>query len=378
MKTIVNNYLHVFKEMKPLQLKLRYLPFYPLCAFMYQLIKNKGFNLSRFHLVLVYFFRFLLLEPFRILELILYERKINKIEITHPPIFILGHWRSGTSYLQNLICQDPNFTTYSIFRFLLPDIFLISESWLKPSLNWLVKKLKLPYSFQRVTLDLNMPGEMEAALCSLANSTSYTWGHIFPKAFNKTAKKRIYNLTSDNANKWVEDYDYLIRKIALKSGNKQVVVKSPGDTARIKFLFQKYPNAKFIYINRDPIKVFFSNQYLWKAIQKENSVQVLPQHQIDKLIFQNYKFLLLAYNEQKKHIPSNQLFELNYNHLNNNPKAIIQNIYQQLEIKDYPDKEISSFLNKHKTYNKTEYNPSAEMLTKIKSNWHFAFKNQQV
>ena len=361
--------------MKPLQLKLRYLPFYPLCVFMYQLIKNKGFSLSQFHLVLVYFFRFLLLEPFRILELILYERKINKIELTHAPIFILGHWRSGTSYLQNLICQDPNVTTYSIFRFLLPDIFLLSESWLKPSLNWVVKKLKFPYSFQRVPLDLNIPGEMEVALCSLASSTSYTWGHIFPKSFNKTAQNRIYNLTSNNANKWLDDYDYLIRKIALKSGNKQVVVKSPGDTARIKFLFQKYPNAKFIYINRDPIKVFFSNQYLWKAIQKENSVQVLKQYQIDKLIFQNYKSLILAYNEQKKYIPSNQLFELDYNHLNNNPKAVIQNMYQQLEIKGFPDKEISSFLNNQKTYNKTDYNPSAEMVSKIKANWSFAFKN---
>lgn len=361
--------------MKPLQLKLRYLPFYPAFSFLYQLIKNKGFSLSRFHLVLVYFFRFLMIEPFRILELIFFERKINKIELSHPPIFILGHWRSGTSYLQNLICQNPNVTTYSIFRFLLPDIFLISESWLKPLLNWLVKKIKLPYSFQRANLDLNIPGEMEVAMCSLANSTSYTWGHIFPRNFNKTAHKRIYNLTSDNSNKWLDDYDYLIRKIALKSANKQVVVKSPGDTGRVKFLLQKYPNAKFIYIKRDPIKVFFSNQYLWKVIQRENSVQLLPQHQIDELIFQNYQSLLLAYDEQKKCIPSNQLFELDYKQLIESPEIVIQNIYEQLEIKDFPDKEISTFLNKQKTYIKTDYNPSAEMVSKIKANWSFAFKN---
>ncbi len=33
---------------------------------------------------------------------------VRQVEIKHPPLFIVGHYRSGTSLLHELLDRDPN------------------------------------------------------------------------------------------------------------------------------------------------------------------------------------------------------------------------------------------------------------------------------
>ncbi len=44
--------------------------------------------------------------PFRTYERLFINPKYNNQDIKNQPVFILGHWRSGTTYLHNLLCQD--------------------------------------------------------------------------------------------------------------------------------------------------------------------------------------------------------------------------------------------------------------------------------
>ena len=37
--------------------------------------------------------------PARMLFKLMYQSKIDNFQIKHPPVFIIGHWRSGTTYL---------------------------------------------------------------------------------------------------------------------------------------------------------------------------------------------------------------------------------------------------------------------------------------
>ncbi len=78
-----------------------------------------------------YLLRFTLFEPIRLAERLLYDRAIQRHEFSAPPVFVLGHWRSGTSYLQTLLYLDPQFTTSTIYRSLFSDGFVLTERWLK-------------------------------------------------------------------------------------------------------------------------------------------------------------------------------------------------------------------------------------------------------
>ena len=47
--------------------------------------------------------------PVRAYQRIRYRKAFQKARIRQAPTFILGHWRSGTTHLHNLLCQDRRF-----------------------------------------------------------------------------------------------------------------------------------------------------------------------------------------------------------------------------------------------------------------------------
>ena len=42
--------------------------------------------------------------PFHWWEEITFKQKLAKFEFDKPPLFIIGHWRSGTTLLHNMLC----------------------------------------------------------------------------------------------------------------------------------------------------------------------------------------------------------------------------------------------------------------------------------
>src|SRR5437870_1618442 len=45
----------------------------------------------------------------RLLQGVIYGRRIRQTVLQHSPIFILGHWRTGTTLLHELLVQDERF-----------------------------------------------------------------------------------------------------------------------------------------------------------------------------------------------------------------------------------------------------------------------------
>src|ERR1043165_9972203 len=50
----------------------------------------------------------LLNVPFQLFEQLWFNKKIKNTKVA-PPVFILGHPRSGTTFLQYVLSKDPNF-----------------------------------------------------------------------------------------------------------------------------------------------------------------------------------------------------------------------------------------------------------------------------
>ena len=304
---------------------LRYIPFYPLIILTAQLIFNKGCSFSKLPLIIIVYLRYLILEPFRLGEIIIYERKIRKLPLDKI-IFVIGHWRSGTTHLQHLLSLNENHTTSSVYQFLFADNFILTEKWLKPPLNFLCRIFKIPYSFQRMPLDLNLPGELESAMCGFCSLHSYAWGHIFPKNCMYWMNKYLFDPKKNDLENWLDDYEFLIKKFSYASGGKIMIVKSPGDTARILALSQRFPNSKFIHISRNKKEVITSTSYFWEVIQKEISFQKINQEEINQIIDSTYEDLIKKFNDQK-HKVHNRLIEIEFEKLIKNPIEEISKIY---------------------------------------------------
>ena len=69
----------------------------------------------------------LLCAPFRLIQTLFFSQKIKNTQITQDPLFIIGHYRSGTTFLQNIITQDPQWGFVSTTQALLPGMFLLGR-----------------------------------------------------------------------------------------------------------------------------------------------------------------------------------------------------------------------------------------------------------
>ena len=72
----------------------------------------------------------------------LQERKYKKLlanqPLEHDPVFILGHWRSGTTFVHNILAQDPRFGYTTTYQTVFPH-YMMAMQWLfKPVMGWLM------------------------------------------------------------------------------------------------------------------------------------------------------------------------------------------------------------------------------------------------
>ena len=94
---------------------------------------------------------------------------IRGVVIDPPPLFILGHWRSGTTHLHNLLSLDENFTAPTAFQCLLPHHCLFSRNG-TTLFNWLAPD-KRP--MDNMAFSANTPHEDEFALAALSTVSPY-------------------------------------------------------------------------------------------------------------------------------------------------------------------------------------------------------------
>ena len=93
--------------------------------------------------VVMIFLLCLIRQPFMIYESRRFQTGIAKQVITPWPVFIIGHWRSGTTYLQNLLSEDRQFGRVSLLQAAMPHEFLTLPAIARDILN---RILPTPFS----------------------------------------------------------------------------------------------------------------------------------------------------------------------------------------------------------------------------------------
>lgn len=350
---------------------MNYIPFIPLFRFLRIIIKMGGLSLKGvLHLILPWLVKLIILEPFRLTEILLFQKKINNHTITHSPIFILGHFRSGTTYLQCLFSCDSRFGYMTIFQHLAPELTLLYEKTLKKIFQAISNLFKAQNHFHRVPLDWSFPGEEDIGLMNLLCEYSPTWGFMFPKKFKEHFIQCTDLRDSTVREKWKQHYIYLLKKISLQNNQKPLVLKSPPNTARINILKELFPDARFVYISRNPYEVFFSTQRLWDVI---DNYLLGSKKGVDKneLIYTSFETLMYAYMEQKSSLSSTQLIEIDYDQLISNPVSTMNKIYSQLQLNEfeYCKTAIEKFVKTQKSYVRLNHKLPEDLLQKIKTKW---------
>lgn len=345
-----------------------------------QLKKHHAFTRRNLFKIAAFYLKLIIQEPFRILEEINYENTIRDHKLKKDPIFIIGHWRSGTSFLQYLMGRDLRLGYMNKFQVVFPGVFLHSEHFLKPLLNRIPKPLNIIRDAQNmsINLELDSPGEIEIALTTMISPTSLHWGHIFPNDAWEYFDKYLFFDTANETEiqHWKHDYHYLIKKVSLKNDGRRVLIKSPGNTSRINELLQLYPKARFIFIHRNPYDVFYSNKKLWNTLLDNLALQDFSKQQMEKEIIRVYKKLMNRYLQQRTHIPEGQLAEIRFEDFVAKPVNELHNVYDRLKLDGFEQTEpkFHQFLENKSKGKSGRYEYENNIIKLLNKHWKFAFK----
>lgn len=287
------------------------------------------------------------------LERLAYGRKIQQLELEYPPIFLLGHWRSGTTLLHNLMCNDPQYTFTSLYTALFPAHFLLTERVISRFLKQLVPKTR---PMDDMSLELDQPQEDEIPLLLMTLLSPYLALALPEKRDLFVRYYTLSEVSKEERESWREAMLLLVKKLTLRE-SKTVLLKSPPHTFRIELLQQIFGQPKFIYIYRNPYSVYRSSLHMRTVMYKENSLGIPDLSNIEEQFFTSYMDMFDTYEKDKLLVPSGNLSEVRFEDLVANPIDELKRIYSELSLTgfDILEPRLQEQMANHKRYRKNKH-----------------------
>lgn len=340
--------------------------------FLRVIIKGKP-ALKYYPKLLLTFLVMIISTPFQIYEWLYLKNKIAHFHFRKAPIFIIGHWRSGTTHLHNLLCKDPSHGFVTTYQSVFPNNLMS---------KWIFKtfmKMQIPEyrPSDNVKLSADFPQEEEFAL---ANMTTHSFYHFFyfPSLNDALFDKFVLSKNADRKTTTLleKKYQELLAKASLNTGLDRLVVKNPANTGKLKLLMKIYPEAKFIFLIRNPIITYLSTCKFFLTLLPTTALEHYDENLVKQIIIENYKKLMHGYLETRHLVGKENLIEIKFEDFDERNLDVAASIYQQfgLDTWNVAATHFREYISKQQDYRKNKYRIRKEELAIILKEWDFAMK----
>jgi omega-hydroxy-beta-dihydromenaquinone-9 sulfotransferase len=309
--------------------------------------------------------------PLRLWESVRYGRRIAAVRV-EAPIFVIGHWRSGTTHLHNLIAQDASLGYLSMYQAMVPGCSLVGGGWLRRLLARLVPA-KRP--MDNMVWPLDAPQEEEIPLAKVTPYSLYV-RFLFPRKAPHLFRR--YVLLQNASPRVVAEikrkYYRLLQIATIHAGGRRLVLKNPVNTARVRLLLELFPDAKFIHICRSPYDVFASTGHMHGRMLPITTLQSLPGGSRKDAILALYEDMMRRYFAERALIPAGNLVEVRFEDLERDPVGQVRRIYDTLGLPGYAAMEpaLKTYVASQRTYRKNALEISPADRASIEQRWGFA------
>lgn len=265
--------------------------------------------------------------PFTLLERGLERARLPKLEDLPPPVFILGHWRSGTTHLYNLMSLG-NWSYVPPVAAGMPHDFLTLGRLLRPLLE---RQLPETRWIDAIPVTPTSPQEDEIAIANMS-PLSFYHGIYFPRHFDRLVDRGLFfdGCSEDEIEGWKNVLRRFLRKLAYDQG-RPLLIKNPVYTARPAMLREMFPGARFIHIRRNPHEVFRSMRNFYRKLLDAMALQAPPPDlDIDAAILRVYARMMTAFDAQTEGWEAPLMTEIPYETLDARPLEALERIYDAL------------------------------------------------
>ena len=334
------------------------------------ILSNKVHVKYFFH-VLITFLIVILITPFQLIDKLIFLFKKNKK--INDPIFIIGHWRSGTTLLHNVLCKNEDFGFFNTYNSLFINN-IYSSLLFKTLMKYTMPKER---PSDKIKLDVDLPQEDEFAVSNFTDISHYNF-FFFPNNYKKFYSQAI-RFETNKESSWLKSYSEIIRRIFLYTNKSNIIIKNPSNTARIKSLLKLYPNAKFIHIYRNPVFVYLSTYKFFSELFPSVNLQNIDKKVLFDLIIYNYREMYKDYYDQKKLIPEKNLIEFKFEDFKEDSMKYLKHIHKKFNIKsnDRVISEYDKYLKDQKKHKMNSYTIEKDKLDILLKEFKLSFNSMK-
>jgi omega-hydroxy-beta-dihydromenaquinone-9 sulfotransferase len=299
---------------------------------------------------------------------LVWGRRLRESSLHGPPIFIIGHWRSGTTLLHELLVLDERLSSPSTYQCFAPHHFLLTEWFFRGFCTWLLPDQR---PMDNMAAGWDRPQEDEFALVNLGLPSPYR-RIAYP---NQPAPDVRYldtdSLSEAERQHWADTLAKFLRAVSYRT-ERPLVVKSPTHTGRVATLAKTFPGAKFIHITRDPRALFPSTVRLWKSLDEVQALQKPTGEGVETFVLDCLKTMYDAFHRQRDAVDPTNLIDIRYEDLIADPVGQVEAIYRKLRLGDFAhvrDTLTQWAETAHREYKTNQHELPAEQEAMIRERW---------
>ena len=282
------------------------------------------------------------------------------------PVFIVGNFRSGSTFLHRLLTKDDKSTSFSSW-----EIYMAPSVVGRFFIRWL---MKINYSIgnpvKRIIGLFNRIVEKEADMHEIGLNEAEEDGQVlfhiwstfdilafFP--FPALVKDYIYYddlVPDEEKERDMRYYSEIVKKHIYAHGGRRYISKNPSYSPKVRTLHQQYPDAKFINLVRNPLQVIPSSISLYSK-HCHNYGDPEAEYVLQDTVIEHSKHWYYYPHQYLKQLPPDQYIRVRYKDLVTDPQKTIKHIYKQFNFEISPEYEqvlkaeaekAKSFKSKHK------------------------------
>ncbi len=286
----------------------------------------------------------------RLKEQLCYSARVKRSDV-HPPIFILGFWRSGTTHLHNLFAADDRFAVPNHFEVCNPHTFLSTEERALQRFGKAPLETRLQ---DNMLAGLFTAAEDEFALAAMTRKSPLL-GELYPGAVPRLRKYlSFHDATEGERSEWKEALHFFVRKLTVKY-DRPIVLKSPAHTARVRMLIETFPDARFVHISRHPFLIFQSYENMVSKMM--GALAEEKKEELRTEAIRGFSEMFRCFFEDRPSILKGRYAEIAFEELEKDPSKTMRLAYDNLDLPDfsYAEKRMAAYLDSISGYRKNQY-----------------------
>ncbi len=312
-------------------------------------------------LLVLFFINNFLLFLFRLLDEIFF-RGYRKVKI-QSPVFIIANPRSGTTFLHRMMSKDSQRFTYMKFA----HTIFCSATFVKlaAAIKWLDDKIGSPITRLMNAIDekiyagwenihemgFNKAEEDEALFAqSMLSSGVFV---LFP-FFHLVRDTYMLDEQPETVRENMMDFyeSSLKRFVFARDKHKTYLAKNVNSSGRIKTILSRFPDAKIIFIARNPFDAVPSMVSMFSVMYGFHSPAMPKTHPTYRQWAKCSIDFFKHFNRVKKQFDAKQFYALSYDSLTAAPKQSVLDIYRHFgwEVSEAFEKALSAESQRNKSY----------------------------